>query len=302
MSGAQPAKVGYLGLTSPESAGHLFAAFQKRLFELGWVEGQTISFERRWALGETASLPTFARELVDVRCDAILASSRPTVAAVQAATRTIPIVMANITDPVRQGLVDDLSHPGGNTTGVSTLNGDISPKLLELLLAVVPQAPRAGLLWNPSTSAEFAMNVERVAASIRLDLVSVRASSVAEIGVAFDTFERRGVGGVVVLSDGVFLLNRQRIAGLAKDHKLPTVFSAREYVEAGGLLGYGTNPSESFRRAAEYVDKILKGAKPGDLPIEQSSHFEMTLNARTAKALGIAIPSALLVRVDQVIE
>ena len=279
-------------------------AFLNGLRELGYFEGRTITIEWRFADGQYERLPALAIELANLKVDVVVTWAVPGVRAAQQATATIPIVMATSADPVGSGLVASLARPGGNTTGVSNLNVDTSAKTLELLIAAVPKLSRVGVLWNPANpvAATMSKNVQTAAQQKGITALPIGVHIPGEIDSAFAKMTRARVGAVVVMPDPFMVAQARQIAGLATKHRLPSVFGNRINVEAGGLMSYGVNIADNFRRAATYVDKILRGAKPGDLPVEQATIFEMVINRKTAKALGIKIPNEILLRADRVIE
>ncbi len=279
-------------------------AFLNGLRELGYIEGRTITIEWRFADQQYERLPALAMELANLKVDVVVTWAVPGVRAAQQATATIPIVMATISDPVGSGLVASLARPGGNTTGVANLDVDTSAKRLELLLAAVPNLSRVGVLWNPANPVAVTMSkiVQAAAQQKGITALLTEVHIPSEIDSAFAKMTRERVGGVIVTPDPFMVAQARQIAGLATKHRLPSVFGNRINVEVGGLMSYGVNIAENFRRAATYVDKILRGAKPGDLPVEQSMIFEMVINMKTAKALGITFPQSILVRADKVIE
>ena len=272
--------------------------------ELGYVEGKNLVIEWRFADGIAERLPELAAELVRLKMDVIVSGSSQAIGALQKATSTIPIVMATSGDPIGSGFVKSLARPGGNITGLSNLFGDISPKQLELLLAIAPKLSRVAVLVNPvnSSYAPILKNAQSAARRVNVRILPLEARTEAEIVNAFSLMAREKAGAVIVMVDALFIQQRSVIAQLAMKHRLPSISGTREFAEAGGLVSYGPNLAEQFRRAAGYVDKIFKGAKPADLPVEQSATFEMLINGRTAKALGLAIPQAVLLRTDRVIE
>jgi putative ABC transport system substrate-binding protein len=282
----------------------LFAAFREGLRELGYVEGQNIEIESRWAEGNYDRLPGLAADLVRLKVAVILTYGTPASQAAKRATATIPIVMAAIIDPLASGLVTSLARPGENLTGQSMMSPDLVEKQLEILKEVVPKVSRVALLHNPANpgnapQVRHAQNAAR-ALGVRLQLLGARGSS--EIDSAFAAMTNEQAGAVIVLVDAMLQDNRTRITDLAARNRLPAVYGLSEYAEAGGLSAYGPNRLDMFRHAATYVDKILKGVKPGDLPVERPNRFELIINLKTAKALRLTIPPALLQRADQVIE
>ena len=304
----QPGKVyriGYIQTAAPEEMVHLSKAFEEGLRELGYVEGRNIVIERRFAGGKQERLPDLAVDLVRLNVDVIVTGSNPVIAAVKQATATIPIVMAVSRDPVGSGFLASLARPGGNITGLSNDPGPgILGKNMELLKEVVPRSSRMAYLWNPvPQGAETYRKVAESAArklGVTLQLVEVRGRN--EFEGAFAAMLRERADAVLVAQDPLFISARSQVVLLAARHRLPAVYGNSEYAEVGGLMSYGPNIAQQFRRAAVYVDKILKGAKPGDLAVEQPTKFELVLNLRTAKALGLTIPPSLLLRADQIID
>jgi len=298
-------RIGYLQTATPDEQAPLTNAFDDGLRELGYVEGRNIVIERRFAWGSQERLPELAAELVRMDVDVIVTGANIVIAAVKRATSTIPVVMATSRDPVGSGFVASLARPGGNITG---LTGDPTPevqsKRLELLKETVPGASRVALLVNPLAPAAqtYRNAVESAAGKLGVSLLIVEARGRSEFEDAFATMARGRADALVVLPDPVFFTARVQIVELAKKYRLPAVYHAAEVVEAGGLMSYGASLADQFRRAAAYVDKILKGARPGDLPVEQATKFELAVNLRTAKALGVVFPKDLLRRADQVIE
>jgi putative ABC transport system substrate-binding protein len=282
----------------------LFAAFREGLRELGYVEGQNIKIESRWAEGNYDRLPGLAADLVRLKVDVIVTYGTPASQAAKRATGTIPIVMAAIIDPVASGLVTSIARPGGNLTGQSMMSPDLVAKQLEILKEAVPKVSRVAVLWNPANAgnAPQVRHAQDAAGALGVRLQSLGAKGPSEIDSAFTAMTSEQAGAVIVLVDAMLQENRTRITDLAARNRLPAVYGLSEYAEAGGLLAYGPNRLGMFRHAVTYVDKILKGAKPGDLPIEQPQTFELIVNLKTAKALGVTIPPSLLQRADQVIE
>jgi putative ABC transport system substrate-binding protein len=298
-------RIGYLSSGSATTAPHLREAFRQGLRELGWVEGQNIVIDYRRAEGRVDRLPDLAAELVRLKVDVIVAAGTTGVAAAKNATATIPIVMIAVSDPVRTGLIQSLAHPGGNVTGLSfTPSVETYGKALGLLKEAVPKVRRVAILSNPANTSHALVitNVKGAAPSMGVQLYFLEARSPNEFDDAFVAMARERVGALLVVSDPLFVFHRTRLADLAAMSRLPAAYNAREYVEAGGLMSYGPSVSDQYRRAAIYVDKILKGAKPADLPVEQPTRFELVMNLKTAKAIGLTLPSSLLVRADQVIE
>jgi putative ABC transport system substrate-binding protein len=297
------ARIGYLVLAplsevpSPERK-----AFLDGLQQLGWIEGKTITIEYRSAKWNVELLDDLATELVRMKVDVIVGAGTDTLLrAAKQATSTIPIVMTGGSDPVGERLVTSLGRPGGNLTGISLMIPELGSKRLELLKEVAPRVTRVAVLWSPAAHAE--MRVTRAAADklgLVLKLMEVRSAD--DLARAFAVLEKERPDALTMFFDGLTTGYRGLVGDFARKHKLPTVFGAREFAEAGGLMSYAPDIAEAFHRAATYVDKILKGAKPADLPVEQPTKFELVINLKTAKALGLTIPSSLLLRADQVIE
>ncbi len=304
----QPTKVPRVGYLSDESGSLGFASFEplaKGLRELGYLEGRTIVFEHRYADGKTEVLSGLAAELVRLKVDVIVAVGTPATRAAKNATETIPIVFTRIADPVALGLVASLARPSGNLTGVSVLTRDLAAKWLELLTEAIPGVRRVGVVWDPTfpPAALQLREIEVAARSLRVQIQPVGVQRPEEFEGALSAMTRQHVGALVVLAGLTrFTEHRKRIAELAVNSRLPMMSIRREDVEAGGLMSYGTNFSDMYRRAATYVDKILRGAKPSDLPVEQPTKFELVINLKTAKALGLTIPPTVLLRADQIIE
>ena len=303
----QPAKVYRIGLldySAPNPTRQAWwIAFRQQMRQLGYMEGQNVSFEPRWGQGDADRLSKFAAELVGLKVDLIVTGGTSAAIAAKRATSTIPIVMATGSDPVAIGLVASLRQPSGNVTGMTAINSELSGKRLDLLRTVAPRSSRIAILWDETDpgSRLGADGTEAAARTAGLTIQRVPVDSAAGLEAAFATVVRGRAGAVIVVSTARLFSYRKRIAELAVKHRLPTVFGAREYVEAGGLASYGTDYPDLFRRAAVYVDKILKGAKPADLPVEQPTKFELVINVKTAKALGLTIPQSLLGRADEVI-
>jgi len=296
--------VGFLTPQSSDLGGERFLrAFRQGLRELGYVEGQNIAIESRWADGKYDRLPSLAAELVRLKVNVIVAATPPAVQAVKQATNTIPIVMVGVFDPVAMGFVDSLARPGGNITGLSSVQSELVGKRLEVLKEVVPNVSLVALLGNPANPnyASLVRHAQDAARVLKIRLQSVEARDPREFDSAFVAITAARAGAVLVVGDPMFVDYGARIADHALRRRLPTVVGSIESAEAGGLLFYGPSLSEAFRRAATYVDKVLKGAKAADLPIEQPVKFELVINLKTAKALGLTIPQALLQRADQVI-
>jgi putative tryptophan/tyrosine transport system substrate-binding protein len=296
-----------IGILLPESAsaaGDLLEAFRQGLKEMGWVEGQNIAFEYRSANGQADELPKIAAELAQLRLDAILAEGTIAIQAAKDATQSIPIVMATSNDPVASGLITTLNKPGGNVTGLSLQSAELAGKRLQLLTEIIPKLARLVVLSNPTNpSHALALQQMRAAAqSFGVGLGVVEASAPDKFDSAFATVAAMRADSLVVLPDAMFFGQHRRIVALTAASHLPALFPEKEVVEAGGLMAYGPSIPASFRRAAAYVDKILRGANPADLPVEQPTKFEFGINLKTAKTLGLAVPHTLLVAADEVIE
>ena len=299
-------RIGYLSASSSTTGRTVIEAFRQGLRELGWVEGQNIVIDYRFAEGQYDRLPALAAELVRLKADVIVVSPTQPAVAAKNATGTIPIVMIGAgADPVGQGLVASLARPGGNVTGLSYGVGqEIFGKQLALLKEAVPKVRRVAVLWNPAVSAIVAAigEVKVAARSLGMQLQVLEARGPNDFDGAFAAMVKERAGALLVLVDPMFSFHRTRLADLAVKSRLPAVYTNRQPVEAGGLMSYGPSFSDLWRRAAGYVDKILKGAKPADLPVEQPTKFELVINLKTAKALGLTIPPSLLVRADEVIQ
>jgi putative ABC transport system substrate-binding protein len=297
-------RICYLSAVSRESSSRSYAALQQGMRELGYVEGNDFVLEWRSVEGKYERFPEIIGELVRLKVDVFVTGVTAALPALQRATTTIPIVMAYSTDPVGNGLVASLVRPGGNITGLAGSSDDSSPKQVELLTTIVPNVSRIGLLGNPDTETYSSVlkRAQDAAQKVGLSVVPMEARNPQEIERAFPAFVEERIAAVVVASDAIFFGQRQRVAELALNNRLPTMFSLREYVEAGGLMSYGENIADFFRRSAFYVDKIFKGAKPGDLPIEQPTRFNLVINRKTADVLGVTIPPQLYIFADEVIE
>jgi putative ABC transport system substrate-binding protein len=303
----QPAMpvIGFLHPTSPYTIAGRLRAFHRGLKDTGYVEGENVAIAYRWAEGQFDRLAELAAELVRRQVAVIVAPSGGAPLAAKAATTTIPIVFAVGEDPVRLGLVASLARPGGNVTGINFFNYEVVAKRLELLRELVPGATRVAVLVNPTnaTATESTLrDVEAAASTVGLQVQVLNASTSGEINSAFATLVRERSDALFVGSDVFFASRRVHIATLAVRHVVPATFAQREYVEAGGLMSYGTNLTDTFRQVGVYTGRILKGAKPADLPVVQASKFELVINAETARMLGIALPDKLLATADEVIE
>ena len=295
--------IGFLGPNTHSAASEWVAAFVQRLRELGWTEGRTITIEYRWAEGREERFAEIAAELVRLKADVIVTSGTQAVMASKNATSVIPIVFATAGDPVGSGLVASLARPGGNVTGLATLANELAGKRLELLREVVPslrQLAIMGNVGNPYITLELG-EVRAAARMLGLEAITLEIRQAQDLAPAFEALKGRAQA-LYVCTDGLVNANRIRINTLALGARLPTMHGYRDYVEAGGLMSYGANLPDLFRRSADYVDKILRGAKPADIPVEQPTKFDLVINLTTAKALGLDVPSSLLARADEVIE
>ena len=305
-SGVRTARVGVLSpFLSSGAPAPSYDSFSQTLRELGWVEGRNITFEYRWAEGRADQLPRLAAELAGLKVDLIYSAwGTPAALAAKAASKTIPIVFTGVGDAIGAGLVTSLVRPGGNITG-STYLGEVTvQKELELLREAVPKLELVGAFFNPSNPVYRSVMAASTAAakSLNLRLKEYGVRDVAEIGQGFEAAMQEGVGGVLVLRDQVFILNMARVIELAEKYRLPALYGLRDFVVAGGLMSHGPNFRDLYRRAAYLVDKILSGAKPDDVPVEQATKFETAVNLRAAKAIGIEIPTSILLRADEVVE
>ena len=298
------ALVGWLRFGDRLSSEAYIAAFKQGLKELGYIEGKNLTLQLRFADGKAERLAALAEELVRLKVDVIIAGDTPSTLAAQRATSVIPIVIGTSTDPVGSGLVASLAHPGGNTTGLSNMSGDISPKRLEMLVTLVPKLSRVAVLVNssnPATSAEL-KSLEEANKRVGLKLLALEAGTPEQIERAFAALVKQRAEGLVITSDGLLNQQRNQISELALKNRIPSLCAIRAGADAGLLMSYGPDNADLYRRAATYVDKILKGTKPGDLPVERPTKFELIVNMKTAKSLGITIPQSILVRADRVIE
>jgi putative ABC transport system substrate-binding protein len=297
-------RIGFLSSSSFERERSRLPAFQQGLRELGYLEGKNIFIEQRYAGGQFERLPELAAELARLKVDIFVVSGAPAAHSAKNATSVIPIVITNAADPIGTGLVAGLARPGGNITGLSDFNAGVVAKRLELLKEVVPSASRVAALLNPAnpTNPLQMKLIQAAAPTLGVTLLSFEAKRADEIDRAFAAMRRKRPGALIVMGDPLFGTHRRRIVELSAGSRLPAIYSIREFPDAGGLMSYGTNFDDLYRRAATYVDKILKGAKPADLPIEQPTKFELVINLKTAKALGLAIPQSVLIRADHVIQ
>jgi putative ABC transport system substrate-binding protein len=301
---AQTPRIGILMSGSPEPRRPLTEAFREGLRDLGYLEGQNIAIEYRFSEGRDERLPDLAAELVQLKVDAIVTSGIPPALAAKKATKTIPIVMGVVGDAIGTGLIDSLARPGGNVTGLTLVGPELSGKRLEILKETVPKLSRVAVLLNPANpgTALYRKELELAARSLGVELHILEARRANELANALSATKMRRVQALVTLNDTMFFSQQVQIANLAAKSGLPAMFPETEYVNAGGLMSYGPNLPDLFRRAAMYVDKIVKGAKPADLPVEQPIKFEFIINLKTAKQIGLTIPAEVLARADKVIK
>ena len=307
---AQPAskgaRIGFLYFGSRQTALDTgrYNAFIQGMGELGYTEGKNFTLEARFADGKAERLPALAAELVRLKVDVIVATGSPVYRALQHSTTTIPVVITVTIDPVGDGFAASMARPGGNFTGLSITAGDLGPKLLELLKAAVPKMSRVAVLSNPGNPAHppRVIRIMSAAQKVGIQVWLAEASTVQEIEREFAMMTKERANVAIIVADGLFLQESQSIAGQALKHRLPSISQLRELTEAGGLMSYGPNTVDNFRRAATYVDKILKGAKPGELPFEQPTRYHLVINRKTAMSLGLTIPEALLRQADEVIQ
>jgi len=298
-------KIGFLATTTQAQVPHLTGAFREGLRELGYIERKTVLLEARYAEGSVERLSQLARELVALKPDVIVATNDVAIAAVRRETQTIPIVMVLSADPAGAGFVASLARPGGNVTGLSTLSAETSGKRLELLREVVPALARVALLWSPDSRGNLLdyKETEAVARSLHVELQSVELYRAEDIDRAFSAVTNGHAQALIVpAGNPVSMARRDQVTSFAQRSRLPSIYGQRAYVDDGGLMSYGPSSADLYRRAAIFVDKILKGAKPADLAVEQPTKFELVINLKTAKALGITVPQSLLLRADEVIQ
>jgi len=293
-------RIGFLRAGSPP--GSFVEAFQQGLAARGYIDGRNVAIEYRFTDGSFDDLPRLAGELVRSNVDVILASAAPAAFAARSATTKVPIVFVSVYDPVEIGLVTSVAHPGGNVTGLSQTSADLGGKRLELLKELVPKLKRVAILWHPANLTNLVQkkSVEVAARTVGVDTKSVPVQDPNHFGSAFE--DARGVDALMQMDDPLFTTHFRQLAELAVRSRLPAIAGIREYVDVGGLMFYGADSRDLYRRAATYIEKILKGAKPADLPIEQPTKFELVINLKTAKAIGLTIPQTLLLRADQVIQ
>jgi ABC-type uncharacterized transport system substrate-binding protein len=296
--------IGWLHSGSPGPYGRILAAFRQGLKEAGYVEGQNATIEYRWAHGQYERLPALAVELIHLPVAVLAATSTPAALAAKAATTTVPTVFTTAFNPVELGLVASLSRPGGNVTGASQLNVEIGPKRLELVRELIPTATIVGLLVNPTNPVARALSrdLEAAAPTLGLQLDILQASTERDIDNAFATLVQRRASALVIVADPFFVSQSEQLGALTLRHAVPSIFQYHEFVDAGGLMSYSGSNADSYRWAGNYSGRILKGEKPADLPVQQSTKVELIINLRTAKALGLEVPPTLLARADEVIE
>jgi putative ABC transport system substrate-binding protein len=298
------ARIGFLGNSTAILEANLLGPFRAGLRDLGYVEDRNIVIEYRWADGNYDRFPSLIAELIALKVDVIVTAGTPAALAVKKATSSIPLVMVAVGDPVGTGLVASLARPGGNATGLTSIAPELEGKRLELLQKALPGVSRIAVLWNPANAYQTASEKEVQAAGrmLRMSIVSLPVRSRDELDDAFAVILKERVNAIVVLADRLFLHNRERIADFVTRNRLPGMNAYRELVEAGGLMSYGPSYALMHRQAAGFVDKILKGAKPADLPVEQPAKIELVINLKAAKAIGVTIPASVLVRADEVIQ
>ena len=308
-----PEKIWRVGILAPRTRPASldtdnYGGILRGLREFGYIEGKNLMIEWRFADNDIARLPALAAELVQWNPDVLISGGESAALAMQRATSTAPVVIAGVSDPVGSGLVSSLARPGGNITGVSSISGELGPKRLQMLLemtsGMTPKVSRVAVLANPTAPGNLKTleNVQAAAAALKVKIVPAEARTAQEIDAAFALMVQQRAGAVFVILNPLFQQQRSQIAQLAAKHRLPSMTAARAYVEAGCLMSYGANLTEEFRRTGFYVDKIFKGAQPSDLPVEQPTRFELFINGKTAKALGLKIPQSLLITAERVIE
>ena len=303
-SPARVRRIGLLSLYSPSVTASWHRAFASGLRDLGWVEGKNISIEYRYAEDKRDRLSALAADLVRLKVDVIVASSTPEAQASRDTTRSIPIVMVIPGDPVASGLIESLARPGGNITGLATMSPQLAGKRIELLKEIVPKLSRAAVIWNPQSEVSILQwkEIQAPARQLGVQLHSLEVRSADDFDRAFKDANAARVGALILFAAPVVTTNLKRIADFAAKSRLPSMFQFSYFADAGGLVAYGPHREDLYRRSATYVDKILKGAKPGDLPVELPTKFELVINMKTAKAIGVTIPQSILVRADRVIE
>jgi putative ABC transport system substrate-binding protein len=302
--GVKIPRIGFVDAGSQATTGHRAQAFVQGLRELGYTDGRNIAIEYRWAEGKMERLRGFVTDVVHAKVDVIVSSATPAIRIAKEQTATIPIVMAGVTDPVGNKFAASLARPGGNITGLTHVAPDLTGKRLELLKEIFPDALRVAVLWNPNQPGQSAafQEMQIAAQALKMTVTSLEVRKREEIDQLLLEKGKDRPQALAELPDPLIFFNRKLVADFAAKHKLPAIYSFSEYVEAGGLMSYGTSFPDLFRRAATYVDKILKGAKPADLPVEQPTKFELIINLKTAKQIGLAIPPNVLARADRVIK
>ena len=297
-------RIGYLSTLSTETGKPWMALFRQGMRDLGYVEGKNLVIEERYVAGEFDKLPALAAELLRLKPDVFLVYAAESAHAARSVSSTVPIVLANTQDPIASGLVKSLARPGGNITGLSDSHAASVSKRLELLKETIPALSKVAVFWRPEHAAHPASikDLQAAAPALGVTVLPLQVKVADDIERAFDVIKRERAAALLLLGDALLTTHMKRIADLAIRNRVAATYTARTFIHVGGLMGYGADIREMFRRSATYVDKILKGAKPGDLPIEQPTKFELTFNLRTAKAIGITIPRALLLRADEVIE
>jgi putative tryptophan/tyrosine transport system substrate-binding protein len=303
----RPRRIGVLMNLSENDleAQRLITAFREGLAQLGWVDGRNLQIDYRWAGGDVGRIRAFAKELVELSPDIIVGYATPSVVAVQQETHTIPIVFLSVTDPVGQGLVASLAHPGGNITGFAVFEFSLGAKWMEVLKQIAPSLRRVTTIFNPKTAPYYPLYlraIEKGASSFAVEPIVVEVHDDAEIEHAISTLAREPDSGLIVMPDSFNMVHRQTIIALADRYRLPAMYYFPFFATDGGLISYGPDEIDMFRRTAGYVDRILKGAKAGDLPVQQPTNFRLVINLKTAKALGLTVPQTLLTRADEVIE
>jgi putative ABC transport system substrate-binding protein len=301
---ARVPRVGFLGNSTAALEANLVGPFREGLRDLGYLEGRNLLIEYRWAEGKYERFPALIAELIALKVDVIVTAGTPASLAVRKATTSIPLVMVAVGDPVGTGLVASLARPGGNITGLTSISAELEGKRLELLRQVIPKLSSIAVLWNPASvwAVGAEKEVQAAAKVLRMRVLSLQVRAPEDFDNAFASILRDRPGALLVLADRLFLHNRARIVDFEAKHRLPGVYAYRELVEAGGLMSFGPSYAGMHRRAAYYVDKILKGAKPADLPVEQPATFELVINLKAAKALGLTIPPSMLQRADEIIQ
>ena len=301
---AKPARIGFLGNSTAALEANLVEPFRAGLRELGYVEGRNVTIEYRWAEGKYERFPALVAELLALKVNVLVAAGTPAALAVKKATTVVPLVMVAVGDPVATRLVASLARPGGNLTGLVSIAPDLEGKRLELLKEVVPKLSHVAFLLNPANAFHVVSEKQarEAAAALHLTVQFVPVRAEADFDPAFDAILREKPGALVMLADRLFLHHRTRIVDFAARHHLPAIYAYRELVEAGGLMSFGPSYAGMHRRAAYFVDRILKGAKPGELPMEQPTQFELILNTRTARTLRLALPPSVLLRASQIID